>query len=88
MVMVLARDTDDSVSSDSGAREVDPLKGVALAAGSPTLESPDDAAVEGASTDVASTDLEPAGAGSAVSLAASSSTGSGGVEAASAASRR
>jgi len=86
--MVLARDTDDSVSSDSGPREVDPLEGVALGAGSPTLESPDDAAVEGASTDVASTDLEPAGAGPAVSLAASSSTGSGGVEAASAASRR
>ncbi|VXC17763.1 hypothetical protein PLANTIT3_61273 [Plantibacter sp. T3] len=80
MVVVLARDAEESVSSDSGAREVGPLRGVSLAAGSLTLESPDDAVV-GSADDAA------VGAGSAVSLVASSSTGSDGVEAASAASR-
>ena len=48
--MVLARDAEDSVSSDSGAREVGPLRSVSLAAVSLTLEPLDDAVV-GASTD-------------------------------------
>ena len=52
--LFLARDAEDSVSSDSGAREVGPLRGVSLAAGSPALDSTDDGAVEGASTDACS----------------------------------